>query len=359
MGPLLYTHLNALAPASVPKPVFVEWWRRYEHHARRNTELAGRLAQVARDLEDHGIPCVPYKGPLLAQSLYGSLAFRAFDDIDLLIRRADLARAKPLLMAAGYEPYYHLEPDLEAAMVRSHLQYHLIFVHASPEHLLEVHWKTDPAFPVEQDDPAWWNGLPTTTLAGQTVRTFRAEESLLTSCLHAMRHHGYRLCWLADVAEALRQQPELNWPGIIDRARQMKSWRRLAVAVTIAHDVLEAPVPGVLLDQAQADPAVGRLAARIARRLFERDAGDLGVLERLRLDLALFDRASDRAKHLLSVALEPSFHEWSALPLPRPLYPLYLPLRAARLAGKYVVRRSWRDGRTAPAGPAGGGAARE
>lgn len=359
LGPLLYAHLNAIGPGQVPKPVFIEWWRRYEHHARRNVELAAALARVVSALERHGVPCVPYKGPLLAQSLYGAMALRAFDDIDLLMRRRDLAQAKTILAAEGYAPYYALAPAVEAAMVASHLQYHCIFVHRESGHLLEAHWKTDPAFPVERDDEAWWQGLGHAALAGERVRVFSNEEQLLMSCIHAMRHQGYRLCWIVDVAEALRQDRPLDWKWISARARELGAWRRLAVTLMLAREVLAAPLPEDVLAQVTADHAAAKVAARIAARLFVADTGDLTVVERLRLDLALFDRGADRAAHLLSVALEPSFHEWTAWPLPRVLYPLYLPMRLMRMARKYAARPSSPGGRRAPGAPADGGAGRE
>lgn len=359
LAPLLYAHLNDLGAGVVPRPILVDWWRRHEHHARRNRELAQKLSAVARALEQHGIPCVPYKGPLLAESLYGSLSLRAFDDIDLLIRRRDVDRAKTVLEAEGYRPYYTLGPAVRSAMIDSRLQYHLIYAHDRPEHLLEVHWKTDPAFPVEEDSDAWWQGLDRVTFMGERVRAFSAEAQLLMSCVHAMRHHGYRLSWLVDVAEALRQPRALDWAWTIDRARAIGAWRRLAVALKVAHAVLDAPVPAEVLARVNADPPSAKLADRVARRLFVRDAGDLATAERLRLDLRLFDRTSDRLRHLLSVMFEPSFHEWTAWPLPRPLYPLYLPFRVARLAAKYAATRSWRGARTARGARADDEAGRE
>lgn len=336
LAPLLYSHVNALGPELVPRPVFIEWWRSYEHHARRNAMLASALARVVKALEGAGIACVPYKGPLLAQSLYGSLALRVFDDVDLLIRARDLPAVKSIAATEGYRPYYSLAPAAEAAMVTSSLQYHMIFQHTESGHLLEAHWKTDPAFPVEGGDAAWWNGLGRADLLGERVRTVSADEQLLMSCIHAMRHHGYRLSWIVDVAESLRQEPPLHWEWIIGHARRLGAWRRLAVSLVVAHDVLDAPLPENVRIQVKADAAAAGVAARITARLFERDGGSLTAGERLRLDLSLFDRLSGRVSHVLAVMFEPSFHEWAVRPLPRALYPLYLPLRLARIARKHA-----------------------
>jgi hypothetical protein len=63
--------------------------------------LAMRWAQA---LEDHGIPCLPLKGALLAQRVHGDPGLRPSGDIDLLVPPGRLSEAVDLLMADGYAP---------------------------------------------------------------------------------------------------------------------------------------------------------------------------------------------------------------------------------------------------------------
>ena len=69
------------------------------------------LLKILELCETHHIDAVSYKGPILAQSIYGSLALRYFGDIDLLVHQRDVKALKDLLLDAGYR----LPLDLTAA----------------------------------------------------------------------------------------------------------------------------------------------------------------------------------------------------------------------------------------------------
>ena len=54
-------------------------------------------------MQSQSIPVVPLKGPVLATMLCDEIPWRESCDLDLLVRRADITRAKDALMAAGYQ----------------------------------------------------------------------------------------------------------------------------------------------------------------------------------------------------------------------------------------------------------------
>ena len=102
VAPLLYWHLNRLAPATVPGAVLDDLRQRFLANARHSLLLTGELLRLLPLFADHGVPAIPFKGPTLAVYAYGNLALRQFIDLDLLILPADLARARELLAAEGY-----------------------------------------------------------------------------------------------------------------------------------------------------------------------------------------------------------------------------------------------------------------
>ena len=51
-----------------------------------------------------GIPVIPWKGPMLAELLYGDKTLRPCADIDLLVPPALAWRALQTLVRAGYSP---------------------------------------------------------------------------------------------------------------------------------------------------------------------------------------------------------------------------------------------------------------
>lgn len=319
----------------MPRPIFMELWRRYEDNARQNQDRTRELLRVLALFNEHGIPALPYKGPALAQMLYASIALREFEDLDILVPFKDVLRAKSVLLAEGYHPDYPLRPVVEDAFLRSRAQYHRVLVHAETGVKVELHWKTDPDFPVERgDDDSWWASRPTMPLLDGSVRCFSREELLLVLCLHGTRHQGYRLGWLIEIT-GLIGQGRVDWTEILATARRQACTRRLAVPLLVASRLLDTPIPPEVQQLIDSDPVIADLSARITTRLFSRNARELRGLDRLRVSLQFYDRWAHRIDHIVDVSIAPSLNEWSQWPLPRPLFVLYPPLRLLRLARKY------------------------
>lgn len=340
--PLLHRNLEAIAPSLIPRPFFVELWAHHEKLRLRNTSLAEELLNILGLLDANGIPAIPFKGPALAAAVYGDLALRQFRDLDILIRPEDLPAAKELLKTRGYKPDHELNPTLEAAFLRSKAAHHLVMAQCDDSMLVELHWKTDADHPLEEAaDGAWWAGLGESDLDGGRVRCFAPRELLLILCLHGSKHHWSSLAWLVDVAELIRQQPGMDWDWVVARAGKMRSLRRLALGLCLAHRLLDAPLPDEVLQRVQPTPGVEALAARITRMIFDPEAVEPGPLQRLRLDLSLREGLGQKLSYGFNLLLAPSLEEWSRWPLPRPLFVLYAPLRLYTL----VERNLWGRGR--------------
>ncbi len=96
-----------------------DFYDRLHATLQRNTAnfvlLSTDLIKVLRIFRAHGIPVVPLKGPVLAVTLFNEIPWRESCDLDLLVRRADVTRAKDALMEAGYQLDSQLRSDEENA----------------------------------------------------------------------------------------------------------------------------------------------------------------------------------------------------------------------------------------------------
>ena len=334
--PLVYRHVDTAAAEIVPRPVLVELWGRHERTAQRNRAMTRQLLEILAALEAAGVPAIPYKGPALAFSVYGDVAMREYGDLDILVRAKDLLRGKAVLQAQGYSPEYPLEPAVESAFLRAPSQHHMVLACADRAPV-ELHWKTDPDFPVELDDDAWWTGLERVGLEQGVVRRVADRELLLILCLHGSRHWWGSLGWLVDVAEMIRQGPQVDWGWILARAKSLGCERRLALGVHLAQRLLGAPLPEAVRRRVAAYPGLAGLASRIEAIMFARNAG-FNTLQGLHMNLKLYEHMAQRIAHLANALFEPSLIEWTRWPLPRPLFFLYPPLRLVRLTRKYIAR---------------------
>jgi Uncharacterised nucleotidyltransferase len=286
---------------------------------------------------------VPFKGAVLAASAYGDLALRQFSDLDILVGRGDVVRAKNLLLAAGNR----LEPqgytiELSDALEQRYLdtQCNYNFHSADGRVLMELHWSFAPryfAFPINVD--RLWDRLEQIPLAGSVVPNIPAEDLLLILSSHGARHCWQRLAWICDIAELLRRNQNLDWDRTLCEARRLGNERVLLLGLRLAHDLLGALLPPVQVQRAQADPHVSVLVAQVRQRLFAQTGDTSDDEARFQIfHLQTRERLRDKISYSLGWALTPTVREWEALALPASLAFFYYLFRPLRLIGNYGAK---------------------
>lgn len=136
--PRVYPSLSASALLSLEVREALR--QRYEANARRALWLTQELLRVLEHLESRGIAALAYKGPTLAEMLYGDVAQRQFSDLDLLVQRADVPRVKSALQELGYEPDIQLTKRQERAYLASGYEY--TFDRGEQQNLLDINGRS-------------------------------------------------------------------------------------------------------------------------------------------------------------------------------------------------------------------------
>lgn len=339
MMPLLYWHLHRVCPETVPAAVLDDLRGRFQQNARRNLTLTAELRAALELLGDHQIVAIPYKGPMLASAVYGNLALRQFSDLDILVHKSDVLRAKDLLISRGYQPTLQLTRTQETAYLESNHEYVLWHERGV---LLEVHWAFGPRlFSFAFDPEEVWTRAERTSLAGATVLTLSPEDLLLILCMHHSKDAWIRLEWICGVAELIRRHDRMDWSRVIGRADRLGMRRMLLLGLNLAHDVLGAVLPDQLLHTVRADRSVRALAQQVQGRLFLERREDRGPFQlsgaRIAFHLRVRERVRDKLRYALRLVLSPSVGDRTSLALPSSVSFLYYPLRPVRLAGKWLV----------------------
>jgi hypothetical protein len=265
--PLLHTHLTAVAEDMLPDSARATLREEFTANAAKNLALAVELLALTELLDTHGIRALPYKGPTLAQCIYGSLAARQMKDVDILVHPVDVDRAVSLLATRDYSP---VTPVLTAAR-RLGLEYQCVLTRPSDATIIELHWSVVPRAmaPAVGLDDLWPNRLRTAML-GTTVPIPSHEDMLVILCLHGSKHQWARLEWICGVAEMVRSKP-LDWIRVLARAERWRATRMLSTGLLLAADLLDAPVPEPVISLTRRDPNVAALATTVLERLFADD----------------------------------------------------------------------------------------
>ncbi len=345
MRPFLYRHLSTVCPDAVPDDTLDHLGDEFQKNAARNLFLTRELRKLLDLLEAASIPVVPYKGPILAVTVYGDLALREFCDLDILVQPHDVAGVRELLLTNDYVRHFPLTPAQEAVYLPHLGEYK--FHRCDGKVLLEVHWELTPRdFPFPLASTGLWDRLRAMPFGGRTVRNLSPEDLFLFLCAHGSRHVWSRLEWLCGVAELIRVHTDMDWGLVLRLAEQTGSTRTLLLGLYLATDLLDTPLPEAIRSRVQTDPTVRALAAEVGRQLFREPLGAASDPGETIFRIRVRERWQDRARCCLSRIIAPTVEDASSLALPAALSFMYYPIRPVRLLGKHAMetmrRRSWK-----------------
>jgi polysaccharide export outer membrane protein len=190
----------------------------YLHTAAKNTLLYAEFGRVAASLRDAKIDTLAMKGVALAELIYQDIGARSMADIDLLIKKTDLAGTDAVFRSLGYaavdaSPFDSLENPNNYLTTRDYRS-------SNPSHpSFHLHWHI-----VNSSVPApyssridingiWKNAVPV-DIAGVKVLSMAPHHFLIHLAEHAMRvtHSASKLVYLTDVATLIKRYGnKLDW----------------------------------------------------------------------------------------------------------------------------------------------------
>ena len=331
---LAYRNLEA---GTIPEQIRNQLQQRYQANLLSNLVVAEQLVRLVADFEKAAIAGLAFKGPTLAVCAQGDLALRTFSDLDFLVAKPDIPRARELLLGLGYEELEDMPPHLER---RSPFFSHFEFRRLANGTLVELHQLIVPeAFGFPTDFAALSRRSQRVALNGHEVPALGNEDLLLVLCVHAAKHRWPTLGMVGDVAALVRSHPEMDWSYVLEQADRTHTRRILLLGLLLAAELLGAPVPEMFRQRANADPAVVRLVGDIRRQLAA-DAGERGRWWFfLRFNLLVRERRWDGWRFCLRTIFSPTLADWEALRLPPPLSFLYPVFRPFRLLARHFLSR--------------------
>jgi len=328
MSSMLFLRLvdmGTAVPPAVQKRIRAE----YERNMFHNLANAVELIAVLKAFERESIPAMPFKGVVLAASVYRDLTTRPAGDLDLLINYEHLTRATTILLNRGYELHSPTLADGTPA-IADYYEYH--FERSADGMVFELRWRlelTQPRFHRNLGMDWIWPKRKVAVLAGAEVPDIDREILLLILCMHGSKHAWSRLIWICDIAQLLRSSPELDWKEVLDEGSKQGLSRVLTLGILLAHLIANAPVPETILQRFETDVTARSLAQYFDENLFE--APGSTPQGRVPYHLQLLD-TRDRLRFFFSFnSLRPNERDKAVLLLPKPLYPFYFLIRPFRL----------------------------
>jgi hypothetical protein len=320
--PFIYSKLKHVD--GIPSHVVQILYQEYKKNAFQMLRLSGEMEQICKLFIENGISPLLLKGPVLAVDLYGDISLRASRDLDILIPIDDLDKVNELLVNSGYEKDNFTRTILNEWKWR---QYHITFFHPQKRITIEIHWRLSHGPGKEPSFNELWGRKRTSSLTSSPVYYLGREDLFLYLVSHGARHGWFRLRWLADIDQLVRQSIDMS---------------KLDLLMMKYHGTYIGGQALILASQLLNTPLCRKMQLLTGRNRSGQFAQDAIVYIKETEDLHtnpsqelhkhykryLFSIKSNRQKILYIMSfLYPYQEDADTLMLPKPLHFLYFPLR--------------------------------
>jgi hypothetical protein len=332
--PLVARNISAVATEIAPAKHVERLTRGARANALRCLSLTAELIRIVDLLRAAGVQAMPYKGPLLAVDAYGDVTLREFEDLDIIVRQQDMAKADEVVQKLGFRPNHRwtFAAGATSPVVPGEYDYR----DEARGMIVEFHTEfTLRHFPVPPDLGEMSKRLVSVTISGHEIPTFCPEDMLSLLCVHGAKDFWERISWIADVAEFLRSHPRLNWDLVVSQAENWQVGRMLNLGLALATGMLGALLPAQISARVRGDSVAGDIASEIAQRHCIREAPERGAGERFRYRRRMVAGGFAGWRYSVRLTTLPADEDSAAMRLPRALAPLYVLLRPLRLLRQY------------------------
>lgn len=221
LAPLVYKSLQKLGLLDQAPPDIIAGLRSaYLRSNVANWRAFEQLAGLLDAFDQARIPLILLKGCAVGPTLYEDIALRPMTDLDILVPRADMARAEDLLRALGLEPRLDVAEGIRLRLFNT--QHFVCSTTGRAPVDLHTHILGDPYWSERIDVEWFWRQSVEARVNERTAHVFSPGAQLLYLSAHLIYHHGGgRLIWSYDVARLLALHGEqINWDEIVDVSEQ-------------------------------------------------------------------------------------------------------------------------------------------
>lgn len=240
----------------------------YLQNAARNLLVLRHASHLLENLHAHGIATIGLKGIYLIENVNHSIAERFLGDIDLLVKKSDLALAIECIRLSGFRSNTYFDLSDQDSDIK-----HVPPMFNQEGLAVEIHWTL-----IEEDEPfaidtnGLWQRSVQVKIAGVDCSCLSCEDLILHLCLHSTyQHHlSLGLKGLVDLVDVFRYfEGRINWENLSLTASAWKVERitwltfnllNIYFHLNIPQEVMSALRPPLVedwvLDQAKAQVSI-------------------------------------------------------------------------------------------------------
>lgn len=251
----------------------------YRYFATRNTSLFFDALKVLKSLADNQLPVIALKGLSLAKNIYGDIALRPMNDIDLLVKEEDLVRAGRILLTLGYKPSF---PAWESTLKTFRHLPHFMNKRGA---IIELHWNiVAPDSPIKVDLDGLWERARLIKVDNVEVRAFSPEDLFLHLCIHACGHlqTGINLIPFCDISGLIKTPGDkIDWQIVVDRATSWGGKKCVYLMLLVVRELMGAMPPDKIMSEIKPDDYQSVFFDEALEQIFDTSPSDWRIRIRI------------------------------------------------------------------------------
>lgn len=327
----LYYHINKICPENVPDDVMFILKKDFTSNVQKNLFMFGKLLEILDNFKLEKIEVLPYKGPILAITVYGNLGLREFDDLDIFVHEKDVLKIRRILASMDFQPSVNLDIKKEKKYIQKMRDY--IFHNDKNDIILEIHWRFPSIFfslpkSIELFN---WDKCRTIEIHSKSILLPSPEEMLLIICIHNAEHRWERISLLCDFKEFINAN-EIDWFKITKKSEQLGIKRLVGINFYLANDLFDLDIPDNIFKELTSDKNVKKMSDQLKYEFFSKNPRSTNLLEEMLITYKLRENKIHGFKDILKGITSPGILEWQKIrnPIYMPFYYIQRPINLLR-----------------------------
>ncbi len=298
------------------------------------------LMRINETLKEKNIPHTFFKGPLLSLELYEDIGFRDYRDIDLLVPLSYIENAKKIIQDLGF---IMLAPKIELTARQKNINYTISHhYHLKKPGLpieVELHWNlTNPKTYLPLKTEKIITNSVVIEIAHHKIPYISKPSNIAFLAAHGAIHQWYRLFWLKDFSEIIRQSTDHEIHATWEILKAQKLEKTFIQACILSKLLYKIPIPKWIgIDQINYNHSS---IQHCIRSISNKDLRQLGIRGKIKFVLYRLKLKPD-INYFFSLIfrLRTHYTDWEVLPLPNGLFFLYYLLRPFILIYKLLYKK--------------------
>lgn len=338
INPLLYWQLNALDSPQIPPQIFQKLRESFQYNVQRNLFLTSQLLKLVKLFRENCIAVIPFKGPILATTIYQNMTLRKFYDLDLLITPQDFYKVKQILISQGYHLRYQL--DIQQESRRLITNYECEFIHEKLNISIDLHWQfAPPYFNFFLQPEKVLAQADTLELGGTKISILNPQNLLFVLCINGTKDGWFSLQRICDIAEFIQAYPTLDWSQVWQQADDYQCTRMVVLGLILAYYHYHVTLPTSAWDKYKQDPAIALIAQKVCDRIAGKTHSYLSRVQLAYFGWQLQPNWYRKINYSFKIVFAINERDLAFMALPKGLFFLYYPLRLLRLFLKYGLQQ--------------------